>query len=81
MFTAKGMQPIPAPRALTTEEIRQTADIRFAARRAIEAGADGVEIPGANAYRLQQFFASSANTQSDLYGGSRSRTGPASLSR
>lgn len=71
MFTAKGMQPMPEPRALTTDEIRQTvADFRLAARRAIEAGADGVEIHGANAYLVQQFFAPSANTRSDQYGGS-----------
>jgi len=71
MFTVKGMQPIPEPRALTTDEIRQTvADFRLAARRAIEAGADGVEIHGANAYLVQQFFAPSANTRSDQYGGS-----------
>jgi len=71
MFTAKGMQDIPVPRALTTEEVRQTvADFRFAARRAIEAGADGVEIHGANAYLIQQFFAPSANTRTDEYGGS-----------
>lgn len=71
MFTITGMQPIPEPRALTTDEIRQTvADFRFAARRAIEAGADGVEIHGANAYLIQQFFAPSANTRTDEYGGS-----------
>lgn len=71
MFTAKGMQNIPAPRALSSEEIRQTvADFRLAARRAIEAGADGVEIHGANAYLIQQFFAPSANTRTDEYGGS-----------
>jgi N-ethylmaleimide reductase len=71
MFTAKGMQEIPAPRALTTAEVRQTVlDFRHAARRAIEAGADGVEIHGANAYLVHQFFAPSANTRSDDYGGS-----------
>lgn len=71
MFTAKGMQDIPVPRALTTEEVRQTVqDFRYAARRAIEAGADGVEIHGANAYLIQQFFAPSANTRTDEYGGS-----------
>jgi 2,4-dienoyl-CoA reductase-like NADH-dependent reductase (Old Yellow Enzyme family) len=71
MFTAKGMQDIPTPRALSTEEVRQTvADFRHAARRAIEAGADGVEIHGANAYLVHQFFAPSANTRSDEYGGS-----------
>jgi N-ethylmaleimide reductase len=71
MFTASGMQDMPAPRALTTEEVRRTvADFRHAARRAIEAGADGVEIHGANGYLIQQFLAPSANTRSDEYGGS-----------
>jgi N-ethylmaleimide reductase len=70
MFTAKGMQDIPVPRALSTGEVRQTVqDFRHAARRAIEAGADGVEIHGANAYLVQQFFALSANTRTDEYGG------------
>src|SRR5579864_3717400 len=71
MFTAKGMQDIPVPRALSTHEVLQTVqDFRHAARRAIEAGADGVEIHGANAYLIQQFFAPSANTRTDEYGGS-----------
>jgi 2,4-dienoyl-CoA reductase-like NADH-dependent reductase (Old Yellow Enzyme family) len=71
MFTAAGMQDIPAPRALTTEEVRRTvADFRHAARCAIAAGADGVEIHGANGYLVQQFFAPSANTRTDEYGGS-----------
>jgi len=71
MFTASGLLDIPTPRALTTEEVRQTVtDFRLAARCAIEAGADGVEIHGANAYLIQQFFAPSANTRTDEYGGS-----------
>jgi 2,4-dienoyl-CoA reductase-like NADH-dependent reductase (Old Yellow Enzyme family) len=71
MFTATGMQDIPMPRALSTEEVHQTVqDFRLAARRAIEAGADGVEIHGANAYLIQQFFAPSSNQRSDEYGGS-----------
>ncbi len=71
IFTVEGMQEVPVPRALSREDIRQTiADFRFAARRAIEAGADGVEIHGANAYLIQQFFAPSANTRTDEYGGS-----------
>ncbi|KQU80240.1 1,2-oxophytodienoate reductase [Ensifer sp. Root31] len=71
MFTAKGMQDIPVPRALTTEEVRQAVqDFRFAARRAIEAGADGVEIHAANGYLVQQFLAASANVRTDEYGGS-----------
>ncbi|MGO4152131.1 alkene reductase [Cupriavidus sp. YAF13] len=71
MFTAKGMQDIPVPRALTTQEVHQTVqDFRHAARRAVEAGADGVEIHAANAYLIQQFLAPSANTRTDEYGGS-----------
>ncbi|MBS0847018.1 alkene reductase [Citrobacter sp. JGM124] len=71
MFTATGMQDIPVPRALSTEEVRQTVqDFRFAARRAVDAGADGVEIHGANAYLIHQFLAPSANERTDEYGGS-----------
>lgn len=71
MFTMKGMQDIPVPRALSADEVRQTvADFLYAARRAIEAGADGVEIHGANAYLIHQFLAPSANVRTDLYGGS-----------
>lgn len=71
MFTPTGMQDIPAPRALSTAEVGQTVqDFRRAARLAIDAGVDGVEIHGANAYLVQQFFAPSANTRDDAYGGS-----------
>jgi 2,4-dienoyl-CoA reductase-like NADH-dependent reductase (Old Yellow Enzyme family) len=71
MFTPTGMQDIPTPRALTAEEVRQTIqDFRFAARRSIEAGADGVEIHGANGYLVHQFLAASANVRTDEYGGS-----------
>lgn len=71
MFTPTGMQDAPTPRALTTEEVKATVqDFRHAARRAIEAGADGVEIHGANGYLIQQFFAPNANLRTDAYGGS-----------
>ena len=71
MFTATGMQDIPKPRALSTDEIRQTVDdFRHAACCAIKAGADGVEIHGANAYLVQQFLSSNANTRTDEYAGS-----------
>ena len=71
MFTAKGMQEIPVPRALSVEEIRRTVqDFRQAARRVISAGADGVEIHGANTYLIHQFLAPSANVRTDGYGGS-----------
>src|SRR5580692_7810021 len=69
MFTATGMQDIPVPRAMTTEEVRRTvADFRRAARYAIEAGADGVEIHGANGYLVQQFLNTAANQRDDAYG-------------
>jgi len=71
MFTPTGPQDAPTPRALSTDEVAQTvADFAHAARSAIQAGADGVEIHGANAYLIQQFFAPSANQRTDRYGGS-----------
>ncbi|HEV7371754.1 alkene reductase, partial [Arenibaculum sp.] len=71
MFTARGMLDAPTPRALSGEEVRATVrDYRHAAARAIEAGADGVEIHGGNGYLLQQFFSPNANVRTDEYGGS-----------
>ncbi|MFK4003374.1 alkene reductase [Qipengyuania sp. NPDC077563] len=71
MFTATGMLDIPVPRALEADEVTQTvADFAYAARRAIEAGADAVEIHGANGYIVHQFLAPNANTRTDAYGGS-----------
>lgn len=70
IFTPTGPQPVPVPRAMTADDIATTvAEFRHAARRAIEAGADGVEIHGANGYLIQQFFAPNANQRSDAYGG------------
>jgi 2,4-dienoyl-CoA reductase-like NADH-dependent reductase (Old Yellow Enzyme family) len=71
IFTPAGMVPIPEPRALTPDDIAVTVrDFAQAARRAIEAGANGVEIHGANGYLLQQFIAPNANLRDDEYGGS-----------
>ncbi|MBB3946995.1 2,4-dienoyl-CoA reductase-like NADH-dependent reductase (Old Yellow Enzyme family) [Rhizobium skierniewicense] len=70
MFTMGGMQPVPQPRALETEEVQHTiADFAYAAKRAIEAGADGVEIHGANGYLVHQFLAPDSNHRTDEYGG------------
>lgn len=70
MFTAEGMKDIPEPRALELGEIAQTVeDFRKAARAAIEAGADGVELHGANGYIIHQFIAANANVRTDAYGG------------
>ncbi|MFD4542698.1 alkene reductase [Streptomyces bauhiniae] len=71
MFTAGGMQPIPEPRELTASEVGATVeDYRNAAACAIRAGADGVEIHGANGYLVHQFLSSNANRRTDQYGGS-----------
>jgi NADPH2 dehydrogenase len=70
MFTANGPVPAPTPRALSHDEIKDvTGEFVHAARLAIEAGADGVEIHGANGYLIQQFFAPNANARTDEYGG------------
>lgn len=71
MFTMKGLLPLPEPRALSTAEVRATVeDFRRAARAAIDAGADGVEIHGANGYLVQQFLSTNSNQRTDEYGGS-----------
>ncbi|ULO06229.1 alkene reductase [Paenibacillus sp. 19GGS1-52] len=70
-FTATGMQDIPVPRELSKEEIQVTiADYRKAAAAAIAAGADGVEIHGANGYLINQFIGENSNKRTDEYGGS-----------
>jgi N-ethylmaleimide reductase len=59
------------PRALELSEIPGLIeDYRKAARAAIEAGFDGVEIHAANGYLLEQFMRSNSNQRSDAYGGS-----------
>ncbi|GEP24179.1 alkene reductase [Lentilactobacillus diolivorans] len=71
IFTATGMQSIPTPHALSEQEIQQTiADYRHGAAAVIEAGADGVEIHGANGYLIHQFLGQSSNVRQDNYGGS-----------
>ena len=63
--------PSPVPRPLTKEEIKQyVQDYVQAAKNAIEAGADGVEIHSANGYLLDQFLHENTNTRTDEYGGS-----------
>ncbi len=58
------------PRAMSHDEIEQTiAEFAAAARRAVQAGFDGVEIHGANTYLIQQFFSPHANRRDDQWGG------------
>ncbi|MCP2138607.1 2,4-dienoyl-CoA reductase-like NADH-dependent reductase (Old Yellow Enzyme family) [Rhizobium sp. SLBN-94] len=66
-----GQVPASTPRALETDEVaRVTNDFVKAARMAIEAGFDGVEIHGANGYIFEQFINGALNDRSDQYGGS-----------
>ncbi|EUB99267.1 12-oxophytodienoate reductase [Rhizobium sp. CF080] len=59
------------PRALQTDEIaRVSHDFVAAARLAIEAGFDGIEIHGANGYIFEQFINGAVNDRTDRYGGS-----------
>ncbi|MBC3841212.1 alkene reductase [Streptacidiphilus sp. 4-A2] len=70
VFTTSGPQPPPLPRALETAEVPEHAEsFARAARRAVEAGFDGVELHGANGYLISQFLSSNANLRTDRYGG------------
>jgi N-ethylmaleimide reductase len=72
IFLETGKQAPPSmPRALETDEIPEIVeDYKNAARRAKEAGFDGVEVHSANCYLLDQFVRDSTNKRTDQYGGS-----------
>ncbi len=68
---AKQLQDYPVPLAMTAEEIASTrAEYVQAAKNAIAAGFDGVELHGANGYLLEQFLSPISNIRTDRYGGS-----------
>jgi N-ethylmaleimide reductase len=70
-YTDEGMKEFVTPREITKEEIAQVVrDFASAARNAIAAGFDGVELHSASGYIVQQFLATNANLRSDEYGGS-----------
>ncbi|MFC9664694.1 alkene reductase [Nocardia sp. NPDC127606] len=70
-FTPTGPQKTPVPRELSSDDIQTViAEFRHAAASAIAAGADGVEIHGANGYLLHQFLSPNANHRHDVYGNS-----------
>lgn len=69
-YTDAGPQPHVTPRALSSAEIAAIVE-RFAAaaRRAVDAGFDGVELHAGAGYLPMQFLSSSTNQRSDAYGG------------
>lgn len=77
--TEKDKLPYVVPKAMSLDDIHATIkDFSTAAKNAMRAGFDGVEIHGANGYLINQFLCDSSNIRKDLYGGNienRSRFG------
>ncbi|TDE27104.1 alkene reductase [Actinomadura sp. 6K520] len=70
LYTPDGMLDHPVPQEMTPDDIaRAVGEFAAAARNAIEAGFDGVELHGANGYLIQQFLADGSNVRTDAYGG------------
>ncbi len=68
---AEGMKPHPTPEPMTDADIKTAiAEFGTAARNAVAAGADGVELHAANGYLLEQFIRPTSNQRTDGYGGS-----------
>jgi N-ethylmaleimide reductase len=70
VHTKDGVKMSGVPRAMTTDDIRQTIrDFRHSANVAKDAGFDGIQIQGGFVYLFQQFLQESSNLRSDEYGG------------
>jgi N-ethylmaleimide reductase len=67
---SKQLQDYQVPKEMTTSEIAHTkAEYVTAAKNAMDAGFDGVELHGANGYLLEQFLSPISNIRKDNYGG------------
>lgn len=66
---AQGMQPHTPPNAMSETDIAETvAEFARAAKLAIDAGFDGIELHAANGYLLEQFLNANVNTRNDAWG-------------
>lgn len=71
MISFEGPLDHPTPREMTTEDIANVIEeFVQAARNAMEAGFDGVEVHGGNGFLVHQFLADNTNLRTDEYGGS-----------
>lgn len=71
---SQGEQPYDQPREMTQKDIEQAiAEYALAAKNAVAAGLDGVEVHGANGYLINQFLDPGSNQRSDAYGGDAAR--------
>jgi len=67
----KQLQDYPVPKAMSAVDIISTRnEFVLAAKNAMEAAFDGVELHGANGYLLEEFLSPVSNTREDNYGGS-----------
>ncbi len=71
-YTPEGFKETVTPKAMTTEEVLETIqDFKRAAKNAVDAGFDGVEIHSSNGYLFHQFFNQSSNKRNDRFGGNK----------
>ncbi len=71
-YTPDGFKDTVTPEAMSTDKVKETVqDFKRAAKNAVDAGFDGIEIHSSNGYLFHQFFNQSSNKRDDRYGGSR----------